>query len=59
MLARLFWDEGGPRLEPVDSRSSADLAAGGRADGVIAVPAHVTALDAGDVVEFRPWRPLP
>ena len=58
-LARLLWDEDGPRLEPVDSRSSADLAAGGRADGVIAVPAHVTALDAGDLVEFRPWRPLP
>jgi molybdopterin molybdotransferase len=59
VLARLSWDEDGPRLEPVDSRSSADLASGGRADGVIAVPAHVTALDAGDVVEFRPWRSLP
>jgi len=59
VLARLFWEEDGPCLEPVDSRSSADLASGGRADGVIVVPAHVTALDAGDVVTFRPWRPLP
>ena len=59
VLARLFWDEGGPRLEPVDSRSSADLVSGGRADGVIAVPARVIALRAGDVVQFRPWRPLP
>ncbi len=59
MLARLFWDEDGPQLEPVDSRSSADLASGGRADGVIVVPAHVTALGAGNVVAFRPWRALP
>jgi molybdopterin molybdotransferase len=59
VLARLFWDKEGPHLETVDSRSSSDLASGGRADGVIAVPAHVTALDPGDVVEFRPWRSLP
>ena len=58
-LARLAWDEDGPHLEPVDSRSSADLASGGRADGVIAVSVRVTAMDAGDVVTFRPWRALP
>jgi molybdopterin molybdotransferase len=58
-LARLCWDEDGPHLEPVHSRSSADLVSGGRADGAIAVPARVTALEAGDLVEFRPWGALP
>lgn len=58
-LARLVWSENGPRAEPVKSRSSADLVAGGRADGVIAVPADVRELAAGASVEFRPWKPLP
>jgi len=59
VLARILWSKDGPRLEPVKSHSSADLVAGGLADGVIAVPANVTALPAGCVAEFRPWRPLP
>jgi molybdopterin molybdotransferase len=59
MLARLLWGPNGPRAEPVKSRSSADLVAGGRADGVIAVPADVRKLAAGTLVEFRPWKPLP
>jgi molybdopterin molybdotransferase len=58
-LARLSWEQGGPHLDPIGSRSSADLVSGGRADGVIAVPAGVTALGAGDRVAFRPWRALP
>ncbi len=49
----------GPRMEPVKSHSSADLVAGGKADGVIAVPANVLEIAAGALVEFRPWRPLP
>ncbi len=59
MLARLLWGSNGPRAEHVKSRSSADLVAGGQADGVIAVPADVRELAAGTLVEFRPWKPLP
>jgi molybdenum cofactor synthesis domain-containing protein len=58
-LARVTWGPRGLAVEPVESRSSADLVAGGRADGAIAVPAGVRALAAGAMVEFRPWRPLP
>ncbi len=59
VLARLIWEESGVVAEPVESHSSADLVAGGMADGVIAVPASVTRIDKGDLAEFRPWRPLP
>ena len=59
MLARLISAGGGPTVEPVESQSSADLVACGRADGAILVPPDKLELDAGDVVEFRPWRPLP
>jgi molybdopterin biosynthesis enzyme len=57
--ARILWDKCGPRLDPIGSHSSADLVAGGRADGVIAAPADVKVMQARQVVEFRPWRPLP
>jgi molybdopterin molybdotransferase len=40
----------------VPSQSSADLAAGARADGSIIVPADVHALAASSLVGFRPWR---
>jgi molybdopterin molybdotransferase len=59
MLGRIIWSENGPQVEPVESHSSADLVAGGIADGVIAVPSDVTILRRGAVAEFRPWRPLP
>ncbi len=39
--------------------AEADLVAGGKADGVIAVPANVLEIAAGALVEFRPWRPFP
>ncbi len=58
-LARLSWTGDGPRVVPVKSHSSADLVAGGKANGVIAVPANVLEIAAGALVEFRPWRPLP
>lgn len=44
---------------PVKSQSSADLVSAGNADGAIIVPANVTNLRAGEIVEFRPWRALP
>lgn len=45
-------------IVPIPSRSSADLVSAGRADGVLIVPAKVTHLRAGAIVEFRAWRPL-
>jgi molybdopterin biosynthesis enzyme len=58
-LARLVWSKTGLCAKPVKSQSSADLVAGGQADGVIAIPADVRELASGTSVEFRPWRPLP
>jgi molybdopterin molybdotransferase len=59
MLARLRWKESGPVVEPVETRSSADLVAGGKADGTITLLPQARTLAAGTLVEFRPWRPLP
>jgi len=59
MLARLRQNENGLLAEPVKSQSSADLAAGGRADGTVVVHPSRPTLPAGSLVEFRPWRPLP
>ena len=52
VLARLLWGDDGPCAEPVASRSSADLVAGGRADGVIAVAPGTREVEAGTVVDF-------
>jgi hypothetical protein len=46
-------------IEPVESQSSADLVAGGKADGTILLLPQPKVLPAGTLVEFRPWRPLP
>jgi molybdopterin molybdotransferase len=59
VLARVSWDSDGPRVHPVESRSSADLVSAGCADGTIIVPADTANLAAGSLVTFRPWRPLP
>jgi len=59
LLGRVRWTKDGPCLEPVNFQGSADLVAAGLADGLFAVPMGMTALDAGDYVELRPWRPLP
>jgi molybdopterin biosynthesis enzyme len=59
MLARIRWRQGGAVVEPVKSRSSADLVAGGKADGTIVLPPQPTTLLAGTLVEFRPWKPWP
>jgi molybdopterin biosynthesis enzyme len=43
----------------VGSQSSADLAAGARADGAVIVPPDARGLDQGSLVDFRPWRVWP
>ena len=59
VLATLAWDSSGPEVTAVPSQSSADLAAGARADGAIIMPADAHSLDAGARVDFRPWRVWP
>jgi molybdopterin molybdotransferase len=59
MPARIRWQPSGAVIEPVESQSSADLVAGGKADGTILLLPQPKVLPAGTLVEFRPWRPLP
>jgi len=59
LLARVDWRATGPRVQMIESRSSSDLVAGGRADGVALLPAGVKDFAEGDLVAFRPWKPLP
>jgi molybdopterin molybdotransferase len=59
VLATLAWNTSGPEVTPVGSQSSADLAAGARADGAVIVPADARGLDQGLLVDFRPWRVWP
>ncbi len=59
VLATLAWASSGPEVTAVSSQSSADLAAGSRADGVLIVPADARGIDAGAQVDFRPWRVWP
>ena len=56
---RILWEKDGPRAVPVEFQGSADLVAAGAADGLIAVPFGVTEVAAGEMIQFRPWRPLP
>ena len=59
VLARVsMHDDGEWFAEPIVARHSADIVAGGKADGVILVPQGCERLDAGQQVRFRPWRPL-
>jgi molybdopterin molybdotransferase len=58
-LARLVSGRGGLTVVGVPSHSSADLASAGRADGVILLPPPRRRFTAGELVMFRPWRPLP
>jgi molybdopterin molybdotransferase len=55
-LARLAWTETGLGVYPLESKSSADLVAGGRADGAIIVPPDAEFLEPGTHVTFRPWK---
>jgi molybdopterin molybdotransferase len=58
-LARLVCREGGMAAALVPSRSSADLVSTGRADGVVLLAESRTHFEAGEMVAFRAWRPLP
>ena len=53
LLAKLSWAGQGAEVAVVPSQSSADVVAGAQADGVILAGVH--ALEAGMLVEFRPW----
>ena len=59
VLATLAWTASGCEVTPVPNRSSADLVAGARADGVLIVPEDAAGLDKGALVDFRPWRVWP
>jgi molybdopterin molybdotransferase len=59
VLATLTCASDGAEVAPVPSQSSADVVAGARADGSIIVPADAQTLDAGNWVDFRPWRAWP
>jgi molybdopterin molybdotransferase len=59
VLARVSQDEDGQWLaEPLIAAHSADVTAAAFADGVVHVPAGLAEVPAGQVVSFRPWRPL-
>ncbi|MFB3776593.1 MAG: gephyrin-like molybdotransferase Glp [Bryobacteraceae bacterium] len=58
-VARLERGPAGLSVRPVRSASSGDLVSAGHADGVILLPPERTQFAAGELVEFRPWRPLP
>jgi hypothetical protein len=59
VLGRIAWEPAGPRVRPIRSMSSADLVAGGKADGTIVAEPGPGPLAEGTIVEFRPWRTLP
>jgi molybdopterin molybdotransferase len=45
----------GPAVEPIAHSGSADIVAGGSADGAISVPVGVCRIPTGELVEFRRW----
>lgn len=59
ILGQLQWKKSGLVVEPIVSQSSADLVAGGQADGVAIVPPRTRKVPSGTIVQFRAWRPLP
>jgi molybdopterin molybdotransferase len=59
VLAALAWTAQGAEVAAVWSQGSGDVVAGARSDGTILVPADVRLLDAGSLVDFRPWRAWP
>jgi len=58
-LATLVSRETGVAAAPAPFRSSADLAAAGRADGAVILKPDLGRLPPGEIVAFRSWRPLP
>lgn len=59
ILARVVWGNTGPEATPVRSVGTADMVAGGRADGAIIIPPGIERVSAGSMVDVRPWRHLP
>jgi molybdopterin molybdotransferase len=59
VLAAVVWTSTGAEVDPIETHSSADLAAGAKADGVVVVPEEAHGLEAGALVAFRPWRAWP
>jgi molybdopterin molybdotransferase len=55
VLAQYIEKNGQTCLAPIASSGSADLAASGKADGTIIVPAGIKRLHAGTIADFRPW----
>jgi molybdopterin molybdotransferase len=55
-LAKIAHTAAGPAVMPVTSAGSADIIAACRADGVIVIPAGVTKLAPGALVEFHAWK---
>ncbi len=58
-LARCITTEHGLGVLPIASHSSGDLPSAASTDGVILLPAGEGLIPAGEMVAFRPWRPLP
>ncbi len=54
--ARMVHGGAGTAAEPIANAGSADLVAGSKAQGTIIVPAGVSRLATGTIVEYRPWR---
>lgn len=57
--AQLEHSPSGTVVRPRPPVGSADLVTAGLVDGGLLVPAGVSALDAGETVEFRPWGRMP
>ena len=57
-LARLVHSTKSLSAAPLESTGSADLIAASQADGLIVIPAGVTEMAPGSVVEFHPCKPM-
>jgi molybdopterin molybdotransferase len=58
VLAKVAWRESGPEATPLHSVGTADMVAGGQADGAIIIPPGTEQIKTGSAVLFRPWRHL-
>ena len=55
-VARLFHREGRMMCEPVTYHGSGHFAAAALSDGIAVIPPDVHAVEAGETIEFHPWR---
>jgi molybdopterin molybdotransferase len=55
VLGKLTWTADGAQVTTVPGQGSGDVVAGAKADGFLVVPADAHSLDAGAMVDFRPW----